>query len=266
MSNRKKQVGSTVKEPSPQDIQKACERLVSYLLAGIWSCCSTCMVRYGDTCLIAVRNGNSYGKRSPERIPSAGSDASEMAFIDKSEVPKKVSRSWLRERLWQYFHYTGSSVLLFLPTWLLEVLIADDFSEDWRQMVLQNWKGTQIAHNLCEKCQGELGESDSLKAFTVGGIRSGMYIDDYLLTLKTITVATVVQTGMAPIEICKLVRQGQKLSAESPDGCVYDGVSDAWQACSYLGLTSEAFNEALNRSPEIFEIIGQVKTSGSDED
>jgi hypothetical protein len=256
MSKRPKQVGGTVKEPSSQDIRNAIDRLLKYVIAGIWRCYVFSFVRYGGTCLIAVRNGNPYGDRHPRKIPSAGSYGSEMAFINKSGVPTKISRSWLRERLWQYFHYTGRSVLIFLPTWLIEVLIADDFSEDWRQMALQNWKGTQIVHNSCEKCQEELRGSNSLKAFTVGNTRSTMYVDDYLLALKTITAATVVQTGMAPIEICNLVLKGQKLSTESTDGCAYDCVSDAWQACSCLGLTSETFNEALNRSPEIFEIIG----------
>jgi hypothetical protein len=256
MTKRKKQVDGTVKEPSSQDIRNAIERLLKYVIAGIWSCFAFSIVRYGDTCLIAAQNAEPYGDRYPREIPSAGSCDSEMAFINKSGVPTKVSRSWLRERLWQYFHYKGRSVLIFLPTWLIEVLIADDFSEDWRQMALKNWKDTQNVHNLCEKCQGELRDSNPLKAFTVGGTRSAMYIDDYLLTLKTITAATVVQTGMDPIEIRNLVIKGQQLSAESPDGFVYDGVSDAWQACSHLGLTPEALDEALNRSPEIFETIG----------
>jgi len=95
-----------------------------------------------------------------------------------------------------------------------------------------------------------------LTGFASRKARSGKYVDDYTLLLKTVATATLVQTGMSPIEMCSRIRKGQMLSAEIPNGCTGNTVFDGTYAGRYLDMTHEDIVEAVDRSPEIFLSIG----------
>jgi hypothetical protein len=46
------------------------------------------------------------------------------------------------------------------------------------------------------------------------------------------------------------------LSAETPDGYTGDAIRDAMHSCRYLGITSETIEDAFDRSPNTFMLLG----------
>jgi len=283
MENKKNSNGKRRHAPPVPPLQNrldAIERLVKYMIAGIWNFYSISIARYGETSLIAVRNDNPREQTGQEsrRISYAGLSGSEMVFISTSEVPERASKEglrerlfpntaskeWLREQLREHFVATSESVLIFVPVWLLDFLTADDFPKHWRETLLRYWKNSKVWQSEAT-WHREHREFNSLTGFVTGNARSGEYVDDYILSLKTITAAAaVVRTGMSPPDICALVRKGQMLSAEIQDGYTGDGIFDGRHACRYLDLTSKELDEAFERFPEIFKVLGWERKSYPD--
>jgi len=277
-SNRKRRHVPPV--PPLQDRLDAIERMVKYVIAGIWNFYSISIMRSGLTDVIAVRNDKTSTQtgRESRQIPCAGLAESEMVFISVTEVPDRTPQEWLRERLlpnpalkeWlrerlrEHFVAASESVLIFLPMWLLDSLSADDFPKHWRDTHLQYWENHKISYKrMRETWQSEptwhreYREFNSLPGLATKNARSSEYVDDYIRALKIISVATaVVRHGISPPDICALVRKGQMLSAEIQDGYTGDGIFDGRHACRYLDLTSEELDKAFERFPEIFMFLG----------
>ena len=254
-----------------QDMETAFVRLVEYLIAGLWSYISFSIVRSGETCLIAIRRSGCCGQteRQPQQIRYAGAASTEMAFVGKHEVPDlppKELKEWLREWLQDHIAVVSETLLICIPTELLGVLITADLPEEQRKSALQEWDKDQYEHELCEDCLRELRETDSLTGFAVKEVCSDEYTHNYLQSLKIFTVASVWLTGMSPWKVCACTRKAQVLSAECPHRFTGDGKRDASLVGKYLGLTSEALEEAYDRIPNIFQILGWHRDSVPDED
>lgn len=261
--------GEAVQVP-PQDWHDASERLLRYLTADTWRNWFVQIGTFMETTRITIRKGGigEQTVRKPMRIPYAGHVGSEVVFIGKREVPDKAQRKWLRKRLRDHFAATRKTLVIILPTVLLEVLLADYLPTDWRQLVLLAWEDYQNKPDLYED-QRELRKFSALSGFVSGQSHSGQYIDDYCIALKTAVIA-VAKTGMAPSTISALVRMGQKLSADTPGGYTGKGVHDGINACRFamheVDLTVETLSDSFDNDPEILSLIGWHRVSVPDED
>jgi hypothetical protein len=251
MSKRKRQrkVSRTVKEPSAQDIENAIERLLKYLLAGIGRYIGFLNFSGSDRCTIIVCNERTgkQTKQKTRRIPLAGEPGCGYVFIDTQKVPDNEQKKWLRTLVHQHLAARPEMLHIFMPVQFLEVLLADDLLEalladdlleDCRQSALQDWEEFQNKRNLCETYQRELREFNSVTGFVTGKARSGEYVDDYTRAVKTFAIAAFVETDLSPLKICSLIRKGQMLSAETPDGYTGDGIEDGKRACRYLDIAT----------------------------
>ena len=265
MTKKKSQrkAGNTVKEPSSLEIEKAGKQLIQYLLAGAWLGHGIHLITRGNTCVMILRrdDGNEQTERQSGRIPYAGLPGSEIVFVGMQEVPDKAQKEWLRERLRTHFAATVESVLILMPPALFEVVIADYLRKDWRQLAQQYWKEVQNGHGtLCQTCQQEVRDLNSLTGFVSEKTRSREHIDAYTAALKSFAITSVLRTGMSPLGVCALVRKGQTMIAENPFACTGDDVRDGWCdgrfACRYLDLPRNALDEALERFPKTFKFLG----------
>jgi len=259
MSKKHKQAGNTVKEPSSREIKTAGKQLIQYLLAGAWLAYGIHLITRGDTCVITLRrdDGNEQTDRQAGRISYAGSPDSEIACIGMQEVPDEAPRKWLRKRLREHFAVASESVLILIPSALFEVVMADYLSKDLQRLARQYWnEEVQNEHwTLCQTCQREVRDLNSLTGFVSDKTRSGEYINAYTTALKSYTAASVLETGMSPLKVCALVRKGQ-MPAKKPFVYTGDDRHDGWCdgsfACRYLHLTRKGLDEALDLAPQIF--------------
>ena len=262
MSKKHKQAGNTVKEPSSREIKTAGKQLIQYLLAGAWLAYGIHLITRGDTCVITLRrdDGNEQTDRQAGRISYAGSPDSEIACIGMQEVPDEAPRKWLRERLREHFAVASESVLILIPSALFEVVMADYLSKDLQRLAQQLWNEVRNEHGtLCQTCQREVRDLNSLTGFVSDKTRSGEYINAYTTALKSYTAASVLKTGMSPLKVCALVRKGQ-MPAKKPFVYTGDDRHDGWCdgsfACRYLHLTRKGLDEALDLAPQIFALLG----------
>ena len=274
MTKKKSQrkAGNTVKEPSSREIEKAGKQLIQYLLAGAWLAYGIHLITRGDTCVITLRrdDGNEQTDRQAGRISYAGSPDSEIACIGMQEVPDEAPRKWLRKRLREHFAVASESVLILIPSALFEVVMADYLSKDLQRLARQYWnEEVQNEHwTLCQTCQREVRDLNSLTGFVSDKTRSGEYINAYTTALNSLTAASVLRTGRSPLAVCALVRKGQMPGEESfanTGSDVGDGMCDGWCACRYLGLTRKGVVKALDLAPQLFALLGWEDESIPDE-
>jgi len=232
--------GRAVQEPSVQDIENAIERLLKYLLAGIGRYIGYLNFSGGDRCTIIVCNerAGKQTKQKTRRIPVAGEPGCGYVFTDTQKVPDNEQKKWLQTLTQEHLAAAPEMLHIFMPAQFLEFLLADDLLEDYRQSALKNWKEFQNKLNLCETSQRELREFNSVTGFVTGKARSGEYVDDYTRTVKTFAIAAFGETDLSPLKICSLIRKGQMLSAETPDGYTGDGIEDGKHACRYLDIAT----------------------------
>ena len=263
MSKKQKKIGS-VKEPSLKEVKIAGSQLIRYLLDDAWLGYGIHLITRGDTCMITLRreDGSEQTERQAGRISYAGSPDSKIVFVGLQEVPDEAPREWLRERLREHFAVANKSdsVLILIPAALFEV-VTDYLSEDLQRLAQQLWNEAKNEHGtLCQTCQDEVRNLNSLTGFVSEKTRSREHIDAYTAALKSFAITSVLRTGMSPLGVCALVRKGQTMIAENPFACTGDDVRDGWCdgrfACRYLDLPRNALDEALERFPKTFKFLG----------
>ena len=262
MSKKQKKIGS-VKEPSMKEVKIAGSQLIRYLLDDAWLGYGIHLITRGDTCMITLRreDGSEQTERQAGRISYAGSPDSKIVFVGLQEVPDEAPREWLRERLREHFAVANKSdsVLILIPAALFEV-VTDYLSEDLQRLAQQLWNEAKNEHGtLCQTCQDEVRNLNSLTGFVSDQIRSGEYINAYTTALNSLTAASVLRTGRSPLAVCALVRKGQMPGEESfanTGSDVGDGMCDGWCACRYLGLTRKGIVKALDLAPQLFALLG----------
>jgi hypothetical protein len=230
------------------------------------------LITRGDTCVITLRreDGSEQTERQAGRISYAGSPDSKIVFVGLQEVPDEAQREWLRERLREHFAVVNESdsVLILIPAALFEVVTAEYLSEDLRRLAQQLWNEARNEHGtLCQTCEKEAWDLNSLTGFVSDQTRSGEYIAAYANALKSYTAASVLQTGRSPLSVCARVRKGQ-MPAEKPFADTgndrHDGWCDGSFACRYLHLTRKGLDEALDLAPQLFTLLGMEECDGSD--
>jgi hypothetical protein len=116
-----------IQVPEQQDLDNACERLLQYLIADIWRFYTAHIMHQGDTSIIVVRKEKDEEAWLKARKISYANlhGNSDILFVDGQNVPDLAPKEWLRELVQARLAVTSKTLNIFLPTWLLKILMED---------------------------------------------------------------------------------------------------------------------------------------------
>ena len=104
-----------------------CESVLKYLIADVWRFYTAHIMHQGDTSIIVVRKEKDKETWQKAKKISYASlrGSSDMLFVDGQDVPDMAPKEWLRELVQDRLAVTSKTLNIFLPTWLLKILIED---------------------------------------------------------------------------------------------------------------------------------------------
>ena len=258
------------KVQAPPEVQREMDALrciFEGFVEGMERDCALSLLPHGDMYVFVVRMADT--QHQTNEIPLAGSPGSCVLFIDPMAVPESRSpANWMRARIQEHLAVTPQTLVVLIPSALIEFLIANALSKRGKRKVRQQyWKSIKAKRkNMGKKLRRELQECMSGTEVAVEKVRDWKYKETYINGIQTIVVA-VAHTGKSPLEICSLVRQGQRLLEAPPDHYPDSGASDGMHACRFaIEQCDMTLQEVFNQFPKTFTQIGWQRVAVPDED
>jgi len=268
------------KVEAPPEVQRkvnTLKHILEGMVEGVGRDCALNLFPHGDMYVFIVRMLDVQHQTKP--ITIAGSPGSCVLFIDPRAVPEsRAPANWIRLRIQEHLAVTPQTLVVLIPSELIEFLIALALSKRGRQRIRQQyWKSIRARRkNMSEKCRRELQECTSGTEVVVGEEFDWDYKQKYISGVQSV-VAAVAHTGLSPFEICSLVRKGQRSPKEafcpdygkSPDcsDCaVGDGADACWFARLECGMGDKELHKTFEQFPKTFTKLGWERVAVPSED